>query len=383
MTEQRAGQYEHILTLIENMALFTTVFPVDRSFKRVPALTLGEILTIYRRELQFYQGFLFTYDTTDPIYLTKIVDKEYAAQNLAVIVYDLFRSINAIPRLTWNDGWVLGYELYTATGSVLTLDVENRQTSVNDINYATNLLAKTRNAVSEDNGHIYWPSATTYMTPEPKGTMYKTSDLQYEVDSDIMAVYEITAYIETNLTVTTSLEPTPQTYAINVEVDITDRVKEAGVYEALTLSLTNNPSIELLFFGEPSINKEYFKQNCIRWTKETNVIDSLWWKSDGIIFQAAVNALRNAITYNIPEAVYEKYSSTYDMSQDWGLDVLADVENIPLRIKYRPRRDIDFVTEKNIVYGLNQSTILNNQKDSTIEIGRFLQNSNAIVNPYR
>ena len=380
MTEQRAGQYEHILTLIENMALFTTIFPVDRSFKRVPALTLGDILTIYRRELQFYQGFFFTYDTTDQIYLTKIVDKEYASQNLAVIVYDLFRSINAIPRLTWNNGWVLGYELYTATGSVLTLNVENRQTKVTDIDYATNLLAKTRNAVSEDEGHIYWPSATTFMTPRAKGTMYKTSDLQYEVDSDSMAMYEITAYIETNLTVTTSLEPTPQTYAINVEVDITDRVKEAGVYEALTLSSDNNPSIELLFFGEPVIDKEYYKQNCIRWTKETNVIDSLWWKQDGVFLPAAVKALRNAITYNIPEAVYEKYSSTYDLSQDWGLDVLDDVENIPIRVKYRPRRDIDFITEKHIVSGLNQATILNNQKDSVIEIGRYLQNSTAIVN---
>ena len=380
LTEQRAGQYEHQLTLIENIAIFTAIFPVDRSFKRVPALTLGEILTIYRRELEFYQGFFFTYDTTDPIYNTKIVDKEYASQNLAVLVYDLFRSINAIPRLTWNDGWVLSYELYTATSSVLTLNVENRQSSVTDINYATNLLAKTRNAVSEDEGHIYWPSSTTFMTPRAKGTMYKTSDLQYEVDSDAMAIYEITAYIETNLTVTTSLEPTPQTYAINVEVDITDRVKEASVYEALPLSTDNNPNIEALFFGEPSISKQYFKQNCIRWTKESNVIDSLWWKQDGVFLPAAVKALQNAISYNIPEAVYAKYSLTYDLSQDWGLDTLDDTEDIPIRIKYRPRRDIDFVTEKNIVSGLNQSTILNNQKDSSIEIGRYLQNSNAIVN---
>ena len=375
MTEQRAGQYEHILTLIENMAVLTTIFPVDRSFKRVPALSLGEILTIYKRELEFYQGFFFNFDDTDPIYDTKIVDKEYAGQNFAVYIYDLFRSINAIPRLTWDNGWVLGYELYTATGNLLTLNVESRQTSVTDIDYATNLLAKTRNAVSEDNGHIYWPSATTFMTPRAKGTMYKTSDLQYEVDSDIMAIYEVIAKVNAYIYIGGSQN------AVEVEVDITDMVKEADVYEALTVSTDNNPNVEVQFNGAPVIDKEYFKQNCIRWTKESNVIDSLWYKQDGISLMSAVTSLFNAIRFNLAEALYEQYSSTYDLSGNWtvGIDAI-DVEDIPIRIKYRPRRDIDFVTEKNIVNGLNQATILNNQKDNTIEIGRFLQNSNAIVN---
>ena len=140
LLQQRGILYEHKLTLIENMAIASTVFPVDRSFKRVPALTLGEILNIYKRELYFYQDFLFEYDNTDAIYDAKMVDKEYAGVDFAVILYDLFRRINAIPRLNWVDGrWYLSYELYTDTNTSVTLSVENYQINVNDIDYATNL----------------------------------------------------------------------------------------------------------------------------------------------------------------------------------------------------------------------------------------------------
>ena len=107
----------------------------------------------------------------------------------------------------------------------------------------------------------------------------------------------------------------------------------------------------------------------------------MWFKRDGIGFASNVTALFNAIRFNLAAALYEQYSSTYDLSASWtvGIDAL-DTENIPLRIKYRPRRDIDFVSERNNVDTYNKTTILNNQKDSAIEIGRFLQNSNVIVN---
>ncbi|MFA7097397.1 MAG: hypothetical protein WC383_13075 [Gammaproteobacteria bacterium] len=375
-TEYKDGLFEHQVSLIENMAIATTIYPVDRSFKRVPSLDLDNILAIYQRELEFYQGFRFDYDDTDTIYSTKIVDKEYAGVDLAVILYDLFRSINAIPRFTWQDDeWYLTYEFYDENGDEITLNVEGRKSKVNDIDYATNLLAKTRNVVSEDEGYIYWPSATTFMTPRSKGTMYKTSDLQYEVDSDVMAIYEVVAEVKAIIYVGGNQ------HAVNVEVDITNMVKEAEVYESLSLSTDNNPNTEVYFTGEPSGTISYYKQNCIRYTKESNVIDSLWFKRDGIGFTSNVTALFNAIRFNLATALYEQYSSTYDLSDSWTMGINAiDVEDIPIRVKYRPRRDIDFVTEKNSVLGFNKATILNNQKDSAIEIGRFLQNSNVIVN---
>ena len=380
LVQQRGSLYEHNLTLIENIAKLATIHPVDRSFKRVPALTIGDILEIYQRELAFYQDFEFTYDETDTIYDTKMVDKEYAGVDFAVIVYDLFRSINAIPRLTWDNGWVLSYELYTEVNDLVTLNVENRQSNVNDIDYATQLLAKTRNAVSEDDGYIYWPSANTYMTPRAKGTMYKTSDLQYELDSEIMAIYEVCAEVPCTAVIYTGGENT--TYNRTVHVNITQGLKEAEVYESLSLSTDNNP--------EPinTYNKDglfstvtHYKQNSIRYTKETNIIDSLWFKRDGIIFSSNVTALFNLIQEYVNQSFYEEYPDLIPSGTFFSCRPNAiDVEDIPIRVKYRPRRDIDFVTEKNSVLGFNKATILNNQKDSVIEIGRYLQNSNAIVN---
>lgn len=381
LVQQRGSLYEHNLTLIENITKLATIHPVDRSFKRVPALSIGDILEIYQRELAFYQDFEFTYDETDTIYDTKMVDKEYAGVDFAVIVYDLFRSINAIPRLTWDNGWVLSYELYTKVNDLVTLNVENRQSNVNDIDYATQLLAKTRNAVSEDDGYIYWPSKDSFMTPRAKGTMYKTSDLQYELDSDSMAIYEVIANVNALIYIDAEISAGGDAHEVLINVDISDMIKESDVYEALPLSSGNNPSVGVNFVGEPNFQYTYYKQNCIRWTKESNVIDSLWWKKDSIIFTDNVNALFNAIRTKLSFALYEQYSGTYDLSSSWSVGINdLDVEDIPIRVKYRPRRNIDFITEKNNVLGFNKATILNNQKDSVIEIGRYLQNSNAIVN---
>ena len=94
LTQQRGINYEHQLTFIENIAIASTVFPVDRSFKRVPALSLKDILEIYKRELYFYQDFLFSFDDDDTIYNAKMVDKEYAGVDFAVILYDLFKSFS-------------------------------------------------------------------------------------------------------------------------------------------------------------------------------------------------------------------------------------------------------------------------------------------------
>jgi len=122
------GNWEHDITLIENIAIFTTVFPVDRQFTTATSKTIGEILNIYKRELAYYQDFSFTFDDTDTIYNEKMINKEYAGINLAVIVYDLFRKINAIPRLTWADNtWNLSYELYTDRNIELTLTANGKQ----------------------------------------------------------------------------------------------------------------------------------------------------------------------------------------------------------------------------------------------------------------
>ena len=385
LIQQRGINYEHQLTLIENIAIASTIFPVDRSFKRVPALRLKDILAIYKRELYFYQNFLFTYDDDDTIYNTKIVDKEYAGVDFAVILYDLFRSINAIPRLTWNNGWVLSYELYTATNNLLTLNIDNKTSSVNDIDYATNLLAKTRNAVSEDTGYIYWPGANSYMTPRAKGTLYKTSDLQFELDSDVMALYEAVASVKANVYTKILFEGSPVDtveFDVDVDVDFTQSVKESDVYESLLIytgNLPANPTYTTL--DEPTYEGEFYKQGCVRWTKESNVIDALWWKQDGIIFDESITALKNAIESHISQAIWNERYDLIENAIEWRVELAnIETEDIPIRVKYRPRRDIDFITEKQRVSGFNKATILNNQKDTTIEIGRYLENSNAIVN---
>jgi len=104
------GLYEHKINLIETIDVFETVFPVDRAFTAVETFkSIREILDIYIRELKFYQDFKFKY-VDDDLFDTTIPNKEYSGASLAEIVYDLFRNINAIPRVAYDidtDDWVL------------------------------------------------------------------------------------------------------------------------------------------------------------------------------------------------------------------------------------------------------------------------------------
>ena len=178
--EQRAGLYEHDITLAEPIAYFNKVYPVDRSFTTVPAQTVRQVIETYITELEFYRDIKLTL-TDSALYSTALPDKEYSGVNITTILYDIMRVIDAIPRITWvweTLSWTLTHELYTATGSAVDVSTyDSKQTESNDIEYATAVKTQAKNVVISDG--IWTPSATGWMTPRPKGLLYRTSDLRY------------------------------------------------------------------------------------------------------------------------------------------------------------------------------------------------------------
>lgn len=377
--------WEHEITLIENIAIFSTIFPVDRQFTRVPALTIGEILEIYKNELEYYQNFIFDFDETDDLFDREVTNKEYTGQDLAAIVYDLFRTINAIPRLTWvNDKWVLSYELYTERGSALTISEENRQSSVNDIDYATELMTQTRNAINEDTTGIWFPSKTGSVTPRSVGTQLTTSELQYELDSDIAAIYEVEA-----IGVRVAVFNKDFNTVKYVDVDITDFVLSEEVYESLKDETPDTDEYTIKDYTTTA-TEDLSKQQTVSYKFDDNVIENLFTKRTfwgfGVNVNNILNAIRSAfddtakttlkaeIEADNPEVVFQDNVWQYFFSG------MTNTRDIKIRVRYRPKRDIAYITEKVNNTGFNKATIKNEQRNKSVELSKILESSSITVN---
>lgn len=401
--------YEHQVNLIETIDVFSTVYPVDRSFT-TEDVTIRKVLDTYIRELRFYQDFEFSY-VDDSLFDTRLPNKEYSGASLAEIVYDLFRSINAIPRVVFSEGeWVLTHELYTKRNQSIILSVEGEQSTVNDIDYATEVLAKSRNAIDERK-FIWYPSVDGYITPRTEGTMFQTSALRYELPDPIMALDKVLTRID--IAGFATLEADEQPYLLNIpdnkyiDIDFTRNVLETQDFNALR-SVGRDDSYN--YFGEDEDNR--VKENCISYDLEGKYIENLFSQISGFLgftnnifhLKSAVNA---NVIYNLGLNYWDDLIDNYlekgdgspatenDKNKFKGLrnqeilDVLTgtipfyittDTEDIEIRVRYRPKRDIDFVTEKYNIGKLNKSTIMNNQHDSFIDIGQYIENNNALAN---
>jgi len=373
----KGSLYEHELTLIEPIAILSTVYPVDRSFTTVPAKTIGEILAIYKQELDFYQGFDLVYDDSDSIYDETMVNKEYGSVSMAEVIYDLFRSIDAIPRLAFDNGrWLLTYDPYTKRGNALTLSVDAEQKDVNDIDYATEVMHKSRN-VSVENKGIWYPSRNNWMTPRIKGTIIKTSELQYELDSDIEVLYKVEAKTTANINEIYEEDFPEITSPFEVLVDITPRVKFKEDYDALVV---NGDYFKIDYSPYYDRRKApFYKENCIYYTKDNNIIDGLFSvQSNLIIFQKNINHIHNAILAEFRKSLEEQYPQL--TSDRYYTPVDYDPEDIELRVLYRPKRDVDFVTQRQDTKDFYKSTVLNNQKDTRVNLQKLLENADIYVN---
>ena len=418
------GLYEHQINLGETILRFSKVFPVDRSFTTIPAKSIREILDVYKIELSYYQNIKIDYVDND-LFSTKIPNKEYTG-SFAEILYDLFRSIDAIPRVYYDKNtttWMITHELYTQRRNEITISSEGEQSTVNDVDYATEVLSKSINTVDEEEW-IWYPDKNKFVTPRSEGTMFQTSALRYELDSPIMAINQAVSEVTID----------EGTYGVDYPNDIPvgDRFLlkiPAGGYK-YNVDITGNLVTEEEFNSVKSIGNDadpdvysYFgtgdrklvKENTVSYKIGDKYINNLYSSISGFLgFTNNIFHLRTAVNCN---AIYSLKQNGWDYIIDNYLydmidghpsseadkeefkkmtaeEIYAmivsrgmfnsffsteDTENIKLRLQYRPRRDIAFITEKYYSANMNKTTISNNQRDSFVDIGRYIENNNALA----
>ena len=358
ITQLNATEYEHNLTLFENIAFFNTIYPADRSFK-VIGQTLGDILNAYDREFDTYHDILISWDTIPASVLNETIPfKEFSGLNFSSILLSLFRKIWAVPKvnrigITWDI-----YPLYhNEKNNSISEDSISKISRQNNVDYATKVKSQLKNAVNEQTESTWFPSENGYILPRSSSLIILPQNLRYELDSKITSILEVEATgisCEIYNNDTNALE-----YPTGLTVDISDSViqdeawdllpvttETSGIYIQLTNNVKNNVRYKV---GQPYITNLYEKD------------------TDGIIFDHNTTYL----VYAIEKAISIKYNLTGNYQ-----DVIVDVptDEIKLRVRYVRQRDIDLIHNRKTKGDMNNITTIHQQRDASVEVNEYKKN---------
>ena len=357
VTAQREGLFEHLLTLTENMSFFDTIYPADRSF-RIPGQTLGQVLNAYKREIEHFHN--IEIDFVDGDYLDALMpQKEFTGVNFSVVLTDLFRRIDSIPKANYLNGkWEIFPISYTFKNELIE-EVRFSETQVLDsVTYATKVKSQIKNGLYEGTDAVWFPSETGYVLPRSSSLQFIESNLRYELDSPIIDIEQV-------IVVDVKLRNEFTQFQFNTDVDITEQVVNIATYETLS-SLTNLQN----FFGDTFTVDNTF--NVIPFTPGSRFIENLFIPSGSRFLGLTRDAkiLQNAISRAYRKNVEPNIIHT----------VQDDTQDIKIRIKYRPQRDLDISSHKQFIGVMNESGTINNQRDSAIEISQYKKNMKNLAN---
>ncbi len=359
-TQINATQYEHKITLMEVISIFDTITPFDRSFSKVPAYRVGEILQTYAYEMDNYHNLTVDFGFNAD-YVKPLPQREYLGQNMSVILTDIFRSFNAIPRCMYNHytkAWEVYPEYYNQRNTLITPNPESYQGGLDTLEYATSIKSQLKNSMYENDKGIWFPSATGFVTPRSNGIIFRESEARFELDSDILAIFEVIVH---NVPVIPFEEE-----RIFIDIDITEQVVDQEVYDHLEPMKNSTSAVVLRATNN--------KRNCLRYTRGTPYIEGLYEKASGFLgFSVNIDIWLNAIK----KAYFDKYATHSGDIIDTGYD---EVKMMEVRFRYLPARDVEFTVEKYDQRGMNQSTVYNRQNTSSVEISRYKENVTNIVN---
>ena len=365
---QNALEWEHQLELFENLARFRAIYPADRSFKRI-GQTLGEILTVYQRELSTYHNISITFTTIPQSVLDEVIPfKEFDNNvNFAQILASLFRKIWAIPKVNriGND-WDIYPFYFNLKNSLIDSNAVSESFQQNDIDYATKVKTQMKNVVNEkDESEIVWfPSPTGYILPRSSSLEQIESRLRYELDSRIIAIIQVVAVglsftaFDADGTSPTFQQDVPFT---DYDADITTQVVQEDVWDTL-----KTPDKSLIV-SNSDIAQTNNKKNNIRFRPNERYITNLFEaQTDKIFFTSdtpyLLHALRRAIYLELNE------TGIYDPPI---FDSGFTTKDVKIRVKYIRQRDIDMTHHRKTKGFMNDATTTHSQRDASIEMTQY------------
>lgn len=385
VVQLNATEYRHELVLFENIAKFDTIYPADRSF-RVLNQTLEDILNVYKRELLSFHNITITWDLSTTALNTVIPFKEFSGLNMSQILQSLFRSIIAVPKVTYSSGeWEIYAQYHNEKNNLITDTPITNAFQLNNIDYATRVKSQLKNAVNE-NAVTWFPSETGYVLPRSSTLEKVTSKLRYELDSPIIAILEAQVVgVDYQLwnTDTNSFD----TFT-NQTIDIASQIVQQDLYD--TLPIPSAIQVGGLPFTDTNyplaIGNTNNAKNNIQFQVGERYITTLFESTnDGLIFNVDTTYLINAIVkkvFDIAKDVgYQTLPTFYSGLTNLLLNIdKDDTDSIKMRFKYIRQRDMDIVHSRKTQGSMNVSTTMHQQRDSSVEAGQYLRNLKNYAN---
>jgi hypothetical protein len=366
-----ATEYQHNLTLFENIAFFNTIYPADRSFK-VIGQTLEDILTTYKRELEAYHNIIITWTTIPQAVLDEVIPfKEFAGINLSIILLSLMRKIWAVPKVNRvGVNWDI-YPLYhNEKNNSISKDSISKMSQQNNVDYATQVKSQLKNAVNERLvDEVSWfPSESGYVLPRSSSLEKITSKLRYELDSNIITILQgIAVGVEYTIynTVTTNID------TLFIDVDITTNIIQDEAWDLLPVITSTAVGV---------IDQTDNVKNHVRYKVGQPYITNLFESSsDGIIFKFDTYYLRWAIMREVEKNTATYFDPTYYTGSNPAIQPLA-TEDVKMRFKYIKQRNIDLTHIRKTKGSMNDTTTIHQQRDASVEINEYKKNMKLYSN---
>jgi len=349
--------YTHEITLVELTGLLVKYIMADRFFSTKTDGTLytyEEIVEILQDTVPFGKTNVWNVSSATLSALDiDAPEKKYENTNLLAALTEIFRGAKFVPRLIriGATNW-LSHDKYNSKNNEITLsDLIGWSKEFDANNYATSVRSKVKNAVYDGDlvtAATWFPSESSSVTPRSSTGTYSDAKAQYQFDNSIRRI--IIAKI-TNLNVLT---------VGIVTADISAYVVSKENWDGLPLG----SRVATTLYGEIA------QRNTLYYTVDGTIVENM-----GTEYKESAS-----ITHDAMEMVINSWldnHATYNVSQ---YDSAQNIEDYAVQYFYQPYVDMDITAERWDNDISKRSTILSNQKDTIIDLGRYASILNDTVN---
>lgn len=341
--------YDHTVTLTEETAKLTKAYSVDRFFTTFGGALLSHytMLNNVRLTTPFFNP-LFTINTSTVTALgTDAPQKKFEGMNVFQIATDIMRGIKSVPRLV---NGVLEHTPYNEINNPITLsDLTGWQRNNEFNNYATTIVSRAKNITYDldiTTGSTWFPSQTESVTPRSSTGDYSDDKSQYQFPLDIRRINQI--------------------YIINyelsggtkIDMDISNYVFSKEAWDGLQLGSRTQSTLQT----------QIAQRNTLYFTVGGNILENMATEFDDSL--------------GAPQITVKELVKSWLVNNGFLITDFKDfsIKDLEIRANFQPYVEGNISSEKWDISTTKVSEILNNQKDTTLDIGRYGVVMNTIAN---
>ena len=385
-TKQAPYIYQHTVGLIEATKALERIIVDNLAFTQprdetLSRYTLQDVLFRIRNNIpteldaQWGGTRLFDFETSlmNEFALIKSPQFFFTNQNLFQVLSEIFKYVNAIPRVIGFEGTklIIGKDNFNQiTQRISTNKLTNKGRANNAEYYVNSIEMNLENGIS-DQVETY-PAKPHYLPHTTKEYVMTTNDLTFFTPKPIYAIKSFKVLLKYLLTRPTGTNPVDPTFLYR-ELDLTDRVYEEQLYNLLPIDQSGVAS---------KYGSFVYKQG----TNEIKGLGIPFPQFFGLFTTTAAQEL-----FDIDDGVYADY--VYTLSGGWGgtFDLVLDGNNsfgtrvlkgeFGFRVEYYPYIDqrVNLIRQQPKENLLFNYALTTNQSGKALDINRVLTNGQGTL----